>query len=174
MQSIDSNVISRFASMLACGAIWDEDYDAMPGYQAVSAAKLSPSSTSRSPGALHRLCIKPFVLASTVPPRPVLLHSITNQACPYGPVCKCLKSSFECLSKTSRRVGIKAKAICRSGRKRLVAQVRDRICEPARGVHDRNSPIFQAVELIEAARLITAGHQEQVGPRLDPVSQLIG
>ena len=37
-----------------------------------------------------------------------------------------------------------------------------------------NVAVFQAVELIEAARLVAAGHEKNVGPRFDAMRGLVG
>ncbi len=48
--------------------------------------------------------------------------------------------------------------------------VGDGIGQPSGGTHHRDRPVFQAINLIEAARLIFRRHEEEIRPRLDFMS----
>src|SRR3954468_11686489 len=175
MQSIDTTVKSRPASMLALWCYRRRSLRRSGGPNVpLRLQNCTRSTANPSSGTLQRLRIKCYVLAGAMPPRPVLLHAVANQLCPNRPVGKGLKSSFERLGKGGRRIGVETKAVCCPCRKRLLAQVRDRVGQTACVVYDRNRPVFQTIKLIKAARLIPTGHQEQVGTGLDSVGQLIG
>src|SRR3954463_11267791 len=139
MQSIDTTVKSRPASMLALWCYRGRSLRRSGGPNVpLRLQNCTRSTANPSSGTLQRLRVKCFVLAGAMPPRPVLLHAVANELCPNRPVGKGLKSSFERLGKGCRRIGIKAEAVCRSCCKRLLAQVRDRIGQAARVEYDRN------------------------------------
>ena len=54
-------------------------------------------------------------------------------------------------------------------RSRIV--VDDGVGQPSGGTHHRDRPIFQAINLIEAAGLIFRWHEEEIRPRFNFVSQ---
>ena len=56
-------------------------------------------------------------------------------------------------------------------RQRFRRRIRHGIDQPAGRPDHGHGAVLQAVKLIQSARLIAAGHQENVGSRLDPVGQ---
>src|SRR3569832_1691008 len=52
-----------------------------------------------------------------------------------------------------------------------LVEIDNGVGEPARAPHQRRRAVAQAVDLIEAAGLVTRGHQEEIGAGLDAVGE---
>src|SRR5438067_7683760 len=103
------------------------------------------------------------VLARGGLPGVVNAHPVQLNPSPGGglrvPVERLARLVDECL----RRVGaeLEARALARRGVERL-----DRVVESARGANDWHCAVAHRVHLVQAARLVERGHQEDVRARL--------
>src|SRR3990170_2710359 len=115
-----------------------------------------------------RLRIEVGILAGGGTPGKVLLHPPEDDRLPPLPVRVCRKGPRDRLLQFLPVVPVEGEPRPPPG---IVVGVDHRVGQPPRVPHDGDGPVLHAVELVQPARLVPGGHQEDVGPRLDLVRQ---
>ena len=117
-----------------------------------------------------RLLIQGIVLSSASSPGPVLTHAGIDELFPDVRVVAVTgDSALQGGGQGLGGVVMEVVAGGTSSSQCLGSDIDDRVDQSARGMDDGNCPVAKAVELVEPARFVTAGHDEDVGAGFDAV-----
>src|SRR6185503_20215982 len=129
---------------------------------------LSPLPLSLNPHAASRALVNVNVLPCRRVPRKILTHPCLLDASPERSVAKRGQRPSNRTEERLRRVLDESKP---GAPARLWVYIKHRIVQPTRSPDDWDRPITQAVHLIQAARLETGRHQENIRTALDEMCQ---
>ncbi len=133
------------------------------------------SGTSRLFDPRNSLLVEIDILAGASSPRPILAHARGHELFPrVATVLVRITGAGESGFAGRHAVVTKGKAVRGFGSQRLFVAIHDGVGEPAGRVDDGNRAVAEAVKLIQAARFIAAGHQEDIRCRFDLMRQFVG
>src|SRR5579864_1995612 len=106
-------------------------------------------------------------------PREVLSHTGLLQLLPDAAVAERAEGPLECLPQRGRLVRLEHESVGDPAHDGVRGRVHDRVRQPARLAHHRDGAVAQAVQLVEARRLVPGRHEEHVRAGLDAVGQRV-
>src|SRR5262245_47891917 len=131
----------------------------------VSPSFFTPSSPSRDD-----LAISVHIIVRRTVPGEVLAHAVELEVAPCLAVVIDHDGLIKLLDQALARILVEFVAVP-PPRRRL--EISDRVVQSADAAHDRRGAIFQAVHLIQSARLISRRHQENVCAGFDLVRERV-